>query len=125
MAAAVLMMLVICSCNRSEPSSFQREYEAVQMMLPSDAQLVNTSAPRQNGYGMEASWESQLPGNIEAAKQACRARVPVRYELVRETSSEIVYARFDGHDSFHLTFIFNATKPGSTMTTAVLKGVPD
>ncbi|MGA1998471.1 MAG: hypothetical protein ABSG52_00640 [Terriglobales bacterium] len=54
-----------------------------------------------------------------------QARIPAGYNLVRQTSSELTFARFDGHDSFYLTLSFDSTKQDSTTILAVLRSLPD
>lgn len=124
-ALSVLMALVICSCARRGDSSFEKECDSFQSRVPSEARLVRTAAPRHSGYVTEASWEYEVAGNDGAAKEAFQRNVPRNYELVRENKTEVIYAKYDGHDSFHLALDFGPAEPHSTRVTVVLKSIPD
>lgn len=123
-AAALLIALAICSCSRREGTSFGRESDSVQRAVPSDAQLVRNEGPQTKGYQTQASWEYEVPGPVEAAKQTVRQKVPPEYELLRETQFESSYAKFDGHDSFNLTFTYGSTSAGKTSVRMTLRALP-
>jgi hypothetical protein len=53
------------------------------------------------------------------------ARIPAGYSLVRQTGSELSFARYDGHDSFYLTLTFDATEQDSTTVQVQLRSLPD
>lgn len=53
------------------------------------------------------------------------ARIPAGYKLVRQTGTELSFARFDGHDSFYLTLSFVSAKQDSTTVVVKLKSLPD
>jgi hypothetical protein len=52
-------------------------------------------------------------------------RIPPAYEAVRQTSSELGFAKFDGHDSFHLTLSFKTKQRDVTTVDAALRAFPD
>jgi hypothetical protein len=52
------------------------------------------------------------------------ARIPPAYKAVRQTSSELGFARFDGHDSFLLTLSFKTERDVTTVD-AGLRAFPD
>ena len=117
-------MLVACACNKAQ-SAFQQEYRSVQKTLSGGAEPTQASQPRQNGYALEASLQYEFQGHKEAAIKAFQARIPADYNLVRQTSSELTFARFDGHDSFYLTLSFDSSKQDSTTVLVVLRSLPD
>jgi hypothetical protein len=117
-------MLVFCACNRGH-SSFEQEYRSVQVALSGDAEPTQASRPRQHGYASEASWQYEFQGHKEAAMKIYQARIPAGYNRVRQTSSELSLAKFDGHDSFYLTLSFESAKQDSTTVLVVLKSLPD
>jgi hypothetical protein len=118
-------MIGLSACNRSGGSAFERECRAVQISWSGEANLIQTSNPRLAGTAMEAAWEYAFPGGKDAAIKTFQARVPAGYSAVRETSSELEFARFDGHDSFHLTVSFNSPRQDSTTVAVLLKSFPD
>jgi hypothetical protein len=117
-------MLVACACNKAQ-SSFEQEYRSVQKTLSANAEPTQVTRPRQNGYASEASWQYEFQGQKEAGMKVFQARIPAGYKAVRQTSSELTFARFDGHDSFYLTLSFDSAKQDSTTVLAVLKSLPD
>jgi hypothetical protein len=117
-------MLVCWACNKAQ-SSFEQEYRSVQRTLSANAEATQDSRPRQNGYASEASWQYEFPGQKKAAMKTFATRIPAGYKPVRQTDSELSYARFDGHDSFYLTLSFSSAKQDSATVLVVLKSLPD
>jgi hypothetical protein len=124
LAATALLMLVVCACNKPQ-SAFQQEYRSVQKTLSGGAEPTRASRPRQNGYALEASLQYEFEGHKGAAMKAFQARIPAGYSLVRQTGSELSFARYDGHDSFYLTLTFDTTKQDSTTVQVQLRSLPD
>lgn len=124
LAATALLVLVLCACNKAQ-SSFEQEYRSVQKTLSANAEATQNSRPRQNGYTSEASWQYEFQGQKEAAVKTFNSRIPPGYKLVRQTGTELSFARFDGHDSFYLTLTFVSAKQDSTTVRVVLRSVPD
>jgi hypothetical protein len=52
-------------------------------------------------------------------------RIPAGYKLVRQTGTELSFARFDGHDSFYLTLSFDSARQDSTTVRVILRSLPD
>jgi hypothetical protein len=64
-------------------------------------------------------------GGVVDARKVLRNAVSKGYELVREDDRGLSYARFDGHDSFYLTLVFQPKAKNSTSVSVVLKSMPD
>jgi hypothetical protein len=123
-AVTALLVVALCACNKRD-SSFEQECKLIEEKLSSGAESTRTKAPRQNGYGSEASWRYEFQGNRDAAMKTYEARIPAGYSPVRQTTSELDFARYDGHDSFHLTLTFDAVKQDSTTVQVQLRSLPD
>jgi hypothetical protein len=93
--------------------------------MPREAQLVSSAGPRRDGLRTEASWEYEFGGDPGTARKVFARSVPPGYRPVRQGDGEAVYARYDGHDSFCLTFIFVPSGPRVTKVTVLLKSIPD
>jgi hypothetical protein len=117
-------MLVFCACGK-EPPSFEQEYGSVQKTLSGDAKPARTNHPRQTGYAWEVSWEYAFQGTKDAARKTFQTRIPAGYSLVRQTGSELSFARYDGHDSFYLTLSFDPGERDSTNVRVLLRSLPD
>jgi hypothetical protein len=124
LAATALLMLVFCACDKGQ-TPFEQEYRMVQKTLSGDAEPMQATRPRQNGYASEASWQYEFQGQKEAAMKTFATRIPAGYKLERQTDSELSFARFDGHDSYYLTLSFDSAKQDSTTVLVVLKSLPD
>lgn len=122
--ATALLVLALCACNKRD-SSFEQECRSVQKALSANAETTQDTRPRQNGYAWEASWQYELQGQKEAAMKTFDARIPAGYKLMRQTATELSFARFDGHDSFYLTLSFVSAKQDSTTVLVKLKSLPD
>jgi hypothetical protein len=103
---------------------FEREYASVQNTFSSAGELIRTSKPQRHGDSTEASWTYEFAGDGPAAMKSFMVRIHPAYEAVRQTSSELAFARFDGHDSFHLTLSFK-TKRDVTTVDVALRAFPD
>lgn len=123
-AATALLVFALCACNK-HASSFEQECRSVQKALSANAEATQDTRPRQNGYASEASWQYELQCQKEAAMKTFEARIPAGYKLVRQTGTELSFARFDGHDSFYLTLSFVSAKQDSTTVVVKLKSLPD
>ncbi len=88
------------------------------------ARLLNSTGPRRDGLRTEASWEYEVGGGADAAKKTFRRGRPAGYRLLHEDEGEIVYGKYDGHDSFSLTFKFAPGGPSSTRVTVLLRSIP-
>jgi hypothetical protein len=119
------LVLAACSGSRTEGPSFETEQAQVQSAMPREAQFVSSVGPRREGLRTEASWEYELGATVDAAKKVFLRGVPPGYGLVRESEGEAAYAKYDGHDSYCLTFIFVSSGPHSTRVTVLLKSIPD
>jgi hypothetical protein len=122
--ATALLVLALCACNKRD-SSFEQERRSVQKALSANAETTQDTRPRQNGYAWEALWQYELQGQKEAAMKTFETRIPAGYKLVRQTGTELSFARYDGHDSFHLTLTFDAAKQDSTTVQVQLRSLPD
>jgi hypothetical protein len=123
-AITALLVVALGACNKRD-SSFEQERKLIEEKLSSGAESTRTKVPRQNGYGSEASWRYEFQGDKDAAMKTYEARIPAGYSRVRQTASELDFARYDGHDSFHLTLTFDATKQDSTTVQVQLRSLPD
>jgi hypothetical protein len=123
LATATLLMVVVCACNKAQ-SSFEQERRSVQLALSANSEPVQEARLRQNGYASEASWQYEIQGQKRAAMKTFATRIPAGYKLVRESDSELNFARFDGHDSFYLTISFDSTKQESKVR-VTLRSLPD
>ncbi len=117
--------LLLCSCTRGNDSSFEKECALIQARAPTEASLTRDAVARHNGYSTEASWEYGFAGDDAAAAKAFRATVPPDYKFLHDGSEDLVYAKYDGHDSFYLTLVFTRSDRLSTKITVLLKSVPD
>lgn len=125
--AIVLFLVGVCGCDKRD-STFDQECRALQGQLSAVAAPTQFSGPKQDGYSVEASWQFGFQGDHDSAMKAFEARIPASYKPIRRTPSELRFARFDGNDSFYLTFTFDSTASGSTASTAVkvnLRSTPD
>lgn len=122
LATATLLVLVVCACNKAQ-SSFEQERKSVQKAL-SVGEAVQDPRLRQNGYVSEALWQCEFQGQTGAAMKTFATRIPAGYKLVRESDSELNFARFDGHDSFYLTLSFYSAKRDSTTVMVLLRSLP-
>ena len=123
-AAAALVLAMFYASGRDDHSSFEREYASVQKAFTDAGELRQASKPQRRGDATESSWTYEFTGNGPAAMNSFTARIPPAYEAIRQTSSELGFARFDGHDSFHLTLNFKTTRDATTVDVA-LRAFPD
>ena len=126
--AAAFLLLVLCACPDERRSSFEQERQSVQKAFLSAGKLIRSGEVRQNGNVMASSWDYEFAGNKDAAIQAFGASKPDGYKSIRQGDSEIVFAKFDGHDSFQVIATFappDSANRGSTAVSVVLQGFPD
>jgi hypothetical protein len=126
--SAVFLLLILCACPDERQSSFEQECKVVQKTWSGMAELVRTGQVKQNGSSMESSWDFEFAGNTETARKAFESNKPKGYGSTAQTDSELAFARFDGHDSFHLTVRFapfDSPDKKSTTVSVVLKSFPD
>lgn len=125
-AATVLLIasLTMLSCGENKDSSFNHELQSIQNAMPSEAHMVSSIDAKRSGNSMEASWQYEITGRPENAKDVFRRAVVKDYQLVHEDDLGLSYARFDGSDSFYLTFVFRAEGRNSTLANVVLKSMP-
>ncbi len=124
-ALIVLAVLLIGSCSRGRSSPFEKERARLQSRVPPQASRTKESALRRDGFHTEAFWEYDFAGHRAAAIQAFRASVPPDYQLLRGGETDLVYWKYDGHDSYFLTLTFARTDPPSTKVTVFLESLPD
>lgn len=123
--AAALVLAMFFASGRDDHSSFEREHASVQNTFSSAGELIRTNKPQRHGDSTEASWTYEFAGNGPDAMKSFMARIPPAYEAVRQTSSELGFAKFDGHDSFHLTLSFKTKQRDVTTVDAALRAFPD
>jgi hypothetical protein len=124
---ALCLALVLAGCAAAPPgaASFEAEPARVQSAIPREARLVGSTGPRRDGLRTEASWEYELGGDPDTARMLFLKGVPPEYHSVRQSDGEAAYARYDGHDSFSLTFSFSPSGPRSTRVAVRLQSMPD
>jgi hypothetical protein len=122
---AVLLAISFSACSRSGLSPFQRESQWLQAIWSSDAELTHSDVPQQSASEMQERWGYQFSGRREAAVKLLRSHTPAGYTLVRESDSELSFARWDGHDSYQLTLTFEDSTNQTTMVSVILKSFPD
>lgn len=125
-ALFALTAAALFSCSRSADSSFDRERASLQSRLSASGRLLDTGSPRQGRYAREKTWELEVGGDPDQAKEGLRAHLPADYKLTRDGDREISYVKYDQHDSFYLTLTFHkATEPQSTGVRVLLRTMPD
>lgn len=117
-----ILTLSLASCGGN---SFDRESASIQRVMSGEAHLVSRADPKRNGYTTEASWQYEISMGAKDAKEAFRGQVAKEYELVRDDELGLSYAKFDGHDSFHLTLAFQSREENSTAAGVVLTSTSD
>lgn len=76
---------------------------------------------------MASSWDFEFTGNKDAAVKAFSANKPNGYNSIGQRDSEIVFTRFDGHDSFQVIATFSTPDPAGrkSAVSVVFKSYPD
>ncbi len=121
----VFLVLSLCACSKPRPSTFESEAHWLQAVWAGDAVLKHTGTPRGNASWIEETWDYQFSGGPEAAVKLFRSHTPMGYTIVRQTDSELLLSRFDGHDSYQLTLTFEDSIGQKTTATVNLKSFPD
>jgi hypothetical protein len=125
--AAVFFLLMLCACPDERRSSFEQERQSVQKALSGAGELARTHEVKQNGNMIESSWDFEFAGDKVAAVKSLNASKPDGYTSIRQGDSEVVFAKFDGHDSFQVIATFSTPDPAGRMlaVSVVLKSYPD
>jgi hypothetical protein len=123
--AALLLAVSFCACSKAKPSTFQNEAQWLQTIWSGDAELKHGGAPQQNPNEMQQAWNYQFLGGRDAAMNLFRSHIPPGYSLVRQTNSELSFARWDGHDSYELALTFDNSTNQTTTVSVILKSFPD
>ena len=74
---------------------------------------------------MEARWDYEFPGNEDATHSAFRRSVPAEYKPADNSSGDDVFTRYDGHDSFSITYGFVLSDSTTTKVSVIVRAVPD
>lgn len=120
--------MAFCGCSHEMSSPFHRERSRVEKTLSAVGELLKTNEIKQSGTVMECSWDYEFAGEKSAAVSAFRKSQPNGYAVTSVSDSELVFGRFDGHDTFQVSLKF-ARSPSTdrvvTAVSAVLRGYPD
>jgi hypothetical protein len=76
-ALLLALLLAVFGCNKDRHPAFERECGAVQKVWSGEAEIMKTSDPRQNGNGIQASWEYKFARSKEAAMKSFASRVRI------------------------------------------------
>lgn len=125
MTAMLLLAASLAGCNSSNDSPFDHERQAIERTMPAGWRLLSSGGPRRDSERTEASWKYQISGSSDTAKNALRAAFDKQYQLVHEDRNSLSFARFDGSDSFHVTFSMQPQGTEATVINVVLTGIPD
>ena len=89
-----------------------------------EAHLLSASEIKHNTGYVEASWRYEIAGSPEQAKATLRRAFEKNYQLTHEGQEVLSFARFDGADSFSLTFRLQPGVPNSTLVSIALRSTP-
>ena len=115
--------LALLACSAKDGASFDREQKAVERAMPSGARLLSIAKSR-SARGIEASWQYQLPSDPDSVRNLLRTAFQNGYQLVHEDANGLLLAKFDGGDSFHLSFSLEGHEKGSTSVHVTLTAMP-
>jgi hypothetical protein len=128
-SSLALVLIAVCfgslsACRGTGDRVLGPECESIERAFPPDVQIVSKTAPHTSGYVTEARWELEVSGSPEFAKAAFRRKAPRGYQLSSGAESGFSYAKFDGNDSYSVTFEFMPATPGSTRIIVILRSMP-
>jgi hypothetical protein len=93
--AVHLLEASFCACSKAQPSIFQSEAQQLQETWSGDAELKHIDEPQRNTKGMQETWRYEFPDGRDAAVKLFRSHTPAGYTLVRQTDSELSFARWN------------------------------
>jgi len=125
MIATLLLLAFLMGCNSSNASSFGQEREVIERSMPAECRLLSSVGVQRNSERTEASWQYQMSGSPDSIKNVLRSTFNKRYQTVHEDANGLSFARFDGADSFYLTFSLQARGKDVTAINVALTGMPD
>jgi hypothetical protein len=93
-------LLPLLSCSTRDGAPLDREQKAIERTMPTGARILSTSKSRRSSGAIDVSWEYALPSDLDSTRKVLRNAFQNGYQFANTLS----LARFDGNDSFHLSF---------------------
>lgn len=87
--------------------------------------LLSSSPPHQSRSTVECSWEYDYPRDQSSAQSAFATAIPPGYKPTNDSSRALAYSKFDGHDTFSISYGFALATSTSTRVTVTFRAEPD
>jgi hypothetical protein len=121
LAFAVLSTTVWSACVQKRSSVFEKEFYAVQRVIPAESHGQCSEKPVRISLGYSASCAFELSGDIRHTRKVISDGVPPTYSMLRQEGSSVLYVRDFGNDNYSLTFTFSPVAPERTRIEMNLK----